>query len=310
MKVILSRKGFDSANGGCASPILHPADDNGIALSDKCMLLSLPIPAKSGVEYSKLIVPERNGLTYDELLSQLRRKQSWNTSGKKFAHVDPDIRRDIRKEPVPGWKPAFGQTGASASFLNRKEVGENDLFLFFGWFHNTRNRPAGCHFVTKRSSRDFYESSHLQIIYGYLQVGSVLRQTEEIQKYFWHPHALEDFTPNTNNTLYIPREKLHTGISEIDDLNLPGFRTFNYSQNRVLTEKGCSRATWTGRDCYRPENLINGDSGTLRKNSATDKKNVFYNGIWQELILKDTSDNPGLKDWLVGIFKDEAVTPD
>lgn len=301
MKVILSRKGFDSANGGCASPILHPVDDTGIALSDKCMLLSLPIPAKSGDEYSKLIVPERNGLTYDELLSQLRRKQSWNTSGKKFAHVDPDIRSDIRKEPVPGWKPAFGQTNASAAFLN-KYVAPGDLFLFFGWFHNTRNDSDGCHFVTKRSNRDFYESSHLQMVYGYMQIGEILRDRDEIKKYSWHSHSHKDYSDDDNNTLYLPSEKLDTGITEIDKLGLPGFGTFSYRQALVLTKAGCTRAAWSLRDCYAPKNLVNANELQPRKNSAKDKDNVYYKGIWQELILKDTPDNTDLEVWLKEIF--------
>ena len=43
LKVILSRKGFDSSNGGCPSPIMP---DN--------TLLSFPIPSDDGVSYDEL----------------------------------------------------------------------------------------------------------------------------------------------------------------------------------------------------------------------------------------------------------------
>ena len=55
MRVILSRKGFDSSNGGCASPIFP---DN--------TMLSLPIPSEDGnMDYGEL---SYNGATYADLL--------------------------------------------------------------------------------------------------------------------------------------------------------------------------------------------------------------------------------------------------
>ena len=63
MKVILSRKGFDSQYGGYASPIITEG-----------RMISLPIPADVGkfekeIKYSKLKVEEK--LTYYELMKQL-----------------------------------------------------------------------------------------------------------------------------------------------------------------------------------------------------------------------------------------------
>ena len=44
MKVILSRKGFDSSNGGCPSPIMPDGT-----------LLSMPIPSNDEIGYDELL---------------------------------------------------------------------------------------------------------------------------------------------------------------------------------------------------------------------------------------------------------------
>ena len=58
MKIILSRKGFDSSNGGIPSPILPDGT-----------LLSLPIPAKlDTISFDDL---NYNGVLYSDILKQL-----------------------------------------------------------------------------------------------------------------------------------------------------------------------------------------------------------------------------------------------
>ena len=59
MKIILSRKGFDSANGGQANPIMPDGT-----------LLSLPIPDEDGnVPYASL---QWNGKSYYEIINSLK----------------------------------------------------------------------------------------------------------------------------------------------------------------------------------------------------------------------------------------------
>jgi len=58
MKVILSRKGFDSAYGGYPSPILPDGK-----------MVSLPIPLEDSIRYSDLKIGES---TYFDLMSSLR----------------------------------------------------------------------------------------------------------------------------------------------------------------------------------------------------------------------------------------------
>lgn len=68
MKIILSRKGFDSTNGGCASPIFCASDTG-----KYCEMLSLPIPDdKNGnVLYSEL---KWKNIRLDNLINKTKKK--------------------------------------------------------------------------------------------------------------------------------------------------------------------------------------------------------------------------------------------
>ena len=120
MKVILSRKGFDSANGGIASPIFEDGT-----------MLSFPIPSKDHdkdkIAYEELTC---NKILLNELLENLGYK------GDKYCHLDPDLDSTRRVVSVAGWKPAFGQINQSASYLLNNKIDEGDLFLFFGNFRH------------------------------------------------------------------------------------------------------------------------------------------------------------------------------
>jgi len=111
MRVILSRKGFDSSNGGCASPIFP---DN--------TMLSLPIPSEDGnMDYGEL---SYNGATYADLLRTLNPKVNY-----RKCHLDPDIRSEIRMKPPIDWRPAFGQVGAAQGLLHNAGVEKGDFEL-------------------------------------------------------------------------------------------------------------------------------------------------------------------------------------
>lgn len=117
MKIILSRKGFDSSAGGVASPLFPDGT-----------LLSLPIPDQNGtVPYGDLCLGEHRLGDLVEALTQGRIDRQTR------AHLDPDLYPTICARP-PGWRPLFGQDGAAQSHLVNQGVGMGDLFLFFGWF--------------------------------------------------------------------------------------------------------------------------------------------------------------------------------
>ena len=106
MKIIFSRKGFDSASGAAPSPIYEGRP------------ISIPIP-----------YAVRSETTYGDL--GLGAVVEWLTKGRltrtSFCHQDPMFE---------GRRCAFGQVEASQGHLENNGVGVGDVFLFFGLFAN------------------------------------------------------------------------------------------------------------------------------------------------------------------------------
>lgn len=105
MRIIFSRKGFDSSAGGGPSPIVGGAP------------VTLPIPA--GVA---------SKTTYGNLgLAEHAAKASRGKLGADdLCHHDPMF--------LPNGTCAFGQCGAAQTHLERQGVRLGDVFLFFGLF--------------------------------------------------------------------------------------------------------------------------------------------------------------------------------
>ncbi|MDE0241883.1 MAG: hypothetical protein OXQ84_17120 [bacterium] len=104
MKIVFSRKGFDSASGGSPSPII-----------DGCPI-SIPIPAGG-----------RSETTYGDLGlgSIVSRATDGRLTAADLCHHDPMFEQG---------RCAFGQTGAAQTHLDNNGVGVGDVFLFFGLF--------------------------------------------------------------------------------------------------------------------------------------------------------------------------------
>lgn len=254
MKIILSRKGFDSQNGGCPSPIMPDGT-----------LLSMPIPSEDDRDkYSDL---SYNGLTYAELLEQLNPKQTYDC-----CHIDPDIRENNRVEDISGWVPAFGQMSSAQGVLANAEVERGDIFLFFGWFRRVEQIGGKYRFVP-RSKGGFYDHADLHVIYGYMQIGDI--HVDDITDFKWHPHAYYVSKPNV---IYTAADRFALNDS------MMGSGTLDYRIDRVLTLEGESRATWIPYPFLMPEYLYD-----KRKNSAKGE-GLYYSGIWQELVLKESEE--------------------
>lgn len=257
MKVILSRKGFDGKFGGVASPILP----NGT-------LLSLPIPAADGRAYCEL---HCDGHSYADIVRQLSPKFDCGN-----CHLDPDIRQGAFVAPAE-WKPVFGQNDAALTHLKNQNVGVGDLFLFFGWFRQTEQTDGKLRYV--RNAPD------LHVIYGYLQVGDVIADKDEIAKFHWHPHSR---MATDKNCLFVARERLswNSGMS--------GSGVFSYDRRLVLTKDGMSRSNWR-----LPELPI--FSGSVPPKLSSEQKDAwrtdpkhgdFYKAmeIGQEFVFEETAD--------------------
>ena len=280
MKVILSRKGFDSANGGIASPIFEDGT-----------MLSFPIPSKNHdkdkIAYEELTC---NKILLNELLENL------GYQGDKYCHFDPDLDSTRRVALVEGWKPAFGQINQSASYLINNQIVGGDLFLFFGNFRHVVKSHGKYKFAhINKNSADPYYGKEMQVIWGYLQVGEIVSDPKEQEKFFWHPHACEKrIFKEKNNLIFTAAERLSFAPQ------MPGYGIFSYDKKRVLTMPGKTKATWKKQKAYDVDNInkIN-NRDSKRKNSAKDPKGIYYAGIWQELVLKDNNDS---EKWAKSMF--------
>jgi hypothetical protein len=121
VKLILSRKGFDSANGGVPSPIFP----NG-------SMYSIPIRQLGATKrYADLAKGDATaGNDIGTVVEHLTRGR---VRAGDLVHFDPDLEASALPRGQ-GWRPCFGQTGAARSHLMGAGVGPGDLFLFFGWF--------------------------------------------------------------------------------------------------------------------------------------------------------------------------------
>ena len=268
MKIILSRKGFDSANGGIVSPIMEDGT-----------LLSLPIPSTDKDTFDDLIYDD---FPYSKILSDLKYKGELN------CHIDPDLSLDRRKNTVDDWCPIFGQINSSANYLiNNVEIKIGDLFLFFGNYHKVKYIDGKYQYIKKTG--DFYSDNDLQVIWGYLQVGEIIRESEKQIKYSWHPHSNTGRINNNSNVMFCASEKLSF------DPNMPGAGLLTFRKDRVLTAPNCNKATWVKRPIYDVDAIVGN-----RKNSSKVADGIYYAGIWQELGLNET---PECEEWAKSIVQ-------
>ena len=108
MRIIFSRKGFDSAAGGGPSPIVDGRP------------VSLPIPDSKG--FARTTYAQR-GL--GDLVSAASRGR---LGPDDLCHDDPMF--------LPDGRCVFGQCGGAQTHLDRQGVTLGDMFLFFGWFNS------------------------------------------------------------------------------------------------------------------------------------------------------------------------------
>jgi hypothetical protein len=169
-------------------------------------------------------------MSYDDILAELG-KGKWQQG--QQCHLDPDLRKEILVRDEH-WKQAFGQRGRVKDFLDSWNVGEGDLFLFFGRFRQTE-------FSVDKTLRYVRGAPEQHIIYGYMRVGEILHNDEIDREYHWHPHAGN----GDRNNLYLPAEKLYP------DSKLHGAGLLTYAPKRVLTKYGMSVSKWELPDFMR-----------------------------------------------------------
>lgn len=288
MKVILSRKGFDSRSGGFPSPVFP---DNS--------LVSLPIPATSSpLNYSKILF---HGSDLGTLVNSLT---AGKIKGENNAHIDPDLDCSAVSGRLKNWLPAFGAGQSARTHLAKNKVTAGDLFLFFGWFRRVEINAMGDYFYSPSAPQ-------IHAIFGWLQIGEILHVGSNgaaaLAAKPWlrdHPHVSGKWPPN--NTIFIAADKLEIPGCDLGR-QLPGGGVFELlSDERVLTHPGQkNRSVWCLPDAFAP-----GSGSTLschhntnrwHKSNLTGYAKLKTVPQGQEFVLK-TNNEESLYEWLKCIF--------
>lgn len=287
MKVIFSRKGFDSGYGKCPSPIFPDGT-----------FVSLPIPSKNNPH--RMGDLDFNGTNLGELATQLA---PGNITVDTAVHLDPDLDPSLVSRK-PGWRPSLGQLSAAQTHLQNNGVGAGDIFLFFGWFREVENKSGLWRYVREAPGR--------HVIFGWLQIGEILDIAREraaaLSSYPWltdHPHLSErdDYqSPSKHNTIYLSSDQCSIGNG------LAGGGTFlRYRDDLCLTWPGRSRSQWrlplwmmpnNGESSmtYHPAPRWSAEDGhTLLKSAAKGQEFVF-----------DADRHPEARRWIETILMDSA----
>ena len=290
MKIIFSRKGYDSSAGGCASPIFPDGS-----------FCSLPIPRvdKNG--------PNLHDLNKDlgRFVDDMRKEKS---DSREPVHLDPDLRASMRKRK-PGWKPCFGQKASSQRHLERHGVGVGDLFLFFGWFRRVEEVNGRFRYVPG--------SPDLHCLWGWLQVGRKIELPGGLHSVpAWameHPHYVNANSREykMNNVLYISADKLA----------LPGWRSAipgggvfpRLSDDLILTapKPNKCRSRWRLPAWFLPPDIQHALTFHRRANPwmlEGDKVILDTVGRGQEFVM-DSDLFPESTAWLCRLFSMLAEKP-
>lgn len=269
MKIILSRKGFDSRYGKQASPILP----NGT-------LLSLPIPLDNDLQtFTDL---SYNGKSYYDIIRELKPTTIYDQS--QTCHLDPDLREEILLNRDQNWKAVFGQSDGAQTHLANQGVTIGDVFLFFGWYKETEELMGKQRLRYKRKALD------LHVIYGYFQIGEIYNNGADLPDYVkYHSHANEEHQSKKTNCIYVASKNL--SLNE----NLKGAGVLNYAPRRVLTKNGMTRTKWELPDFFRQLTISHHNQNSFKEDHF---KSV---DIGQEFVIEA---NEELVEWTKQIIED------
>ncbi|MFO7680451.1 MAG: hypothetical protein R6X34_10405 [Chloroflexota bacterium] len=283
MKIILSRKGFDSATGKVPSPILPSGQ-----------LCSLPIPDTYPAQQITLRSYQEiraGDVSVGQLVDDLTRGR---ITPALPTHLDPDL--NAASVPrLPGWRPVFGQSGAAETHLRRQGVGPGDLFLFYGWFRQVE--------LANGRFRYFPHAPDWHVLFGWLQIERRIPLTAAVDIPPWtadHPHCQRCQIRNPD-ALYIARETL-----DLSGVDQPGGGIFPcFHEGLRLTDPHSQhRSLWRLPVWFHPENRpshlsYHGRPKSWRRQDGFVQLQTVGRG--QEFVL-DCDHYPEAADWLQTLF--------
>lgn len=204
MKVIFSRKGFDSESGKMASPIIndHP--------------ISLPIPHQN----SSITFEDRD---LGQIVEDLSNGKINRTA---LCHPDPDLNMG-----------AFGQVSDYQSHLANEGVGKGDLFLFYGTFREAVFNGNNYEWV--RGSPKHHRIFGWLFVEDVIHVGAdPTGFRTKHPKYSNHPHANRKW--KDNNTIHIAPET----FIPFNRRTVNGFGKFKATDETLLSKSSYYISHW------------------------------------------------------------------
>ncbi len=264
MRLILSRKGFDSGSGRCPSPILPDGS-----------MISLPIPDRSSpIRYRDVVW---RGEPLGDLVETLTAGRIRADFG---AHLDPDLRRGATKRER-GWRPSLGQERAPQGHLRKQGVGVGDLFIFWGLF---RHVDEQFRWIGKPEHR----------VWGWLQIGEVAPVDGVVRtggrRWNWaarHPHLAR--APHPSNTLYVAAKKLALPKDRCSVTQVAGAGVFDAAldDHRLTAPNQMRPSVWRLPASFLPDSGPSLSFHTAPWRWVTDGSNVHLQTVarGQEFVL-------------------------
>lgn len=295
MKLILSRKGFDSSSGGCPNPIFPDGS-----------VLALPIPdGLSRIRYQDINHELLSGesLNVGNFVKQLTKGKIKSDAG---AHLDPDLLKPaLPRQDL--WQPVLGQHGSAQGHLAKQKVDVGDLFLFFGLFRPVEQFKEG----RKKPVWRFVPGSRpIHRLWGWMQIGHKLEipeghlehQEEAYQWLDYHPHVHGE--SEAHNVLYLSSKSLSL------DSSLSGCGTFDYSdESHILTEIESQKPSlWKlpewffPYDPQNPKTPLSYHTKANRWNKSAEGECILQSVARGQEFVLDVLEYPEAKDWLCGLI--------
>lgn len=278
MKVILSRKGFDSGYGGYPSVIMPDGK-----------IITIPIPSSKEDYYSYQDVKLEDGSSLYDLMSELskniRAGKLQKLTPDIMCHLDPDLCEwsvDRKKE----WRGAFGQINAAQKVLENNNVKEGDLFLFFGWFNEVEKIDG---------KYKFKKGEGKHTIFGYLQIDKIIYPNrDEVPEWLkTHPHAIsQKRTSNPSDCIYIARETCTF------NKNIKGYGMFKYDKSLDLTKPGMSRTCWELPDIFK--------NVSITYHSKNSWKDGYFKSACrgQEFVIEE---DENIEKWAINLIEEYST---
>jgi len=290
MKIILSRKGFDSSrnSGRVPSPIFEDGK-----------MVSLPIPDRqSPIQYQNILWNKYNIGPIVNSLTRGRIKPDFK------AHLDPDLNKESLQRHQK-WRPILGQEGSAQGHLRNQGINPGDIFLFFGLFREVIKIKSDFQFRKGTSPK--------HVIWGWMQIDEIIKVDQaDHNRLNWaqyHPHFHRK--PDIKNTLYIAKKYLEHKLVEREKIHGAGFFKQFSPKLRLTDSKSKKPSTWKLPIWFYPtegKNPLTFHSNMERWERIDDHITLKTVGRGQEFVF-DSAEYPESIDWLANLLDGNTDSP-